>query len=371
MSQNLKAEAVRKAREDAALNARRLLDKGKYQKAKAYLLESIDKLGAHPYMLAYLAHSLIYSKEYREAADVLDRALEIDEANIEALSARAFLDILEGDVESALKLYFRIQTYSPKHPVATNSIERLRKITNLNNEIPYLKARDFLREPVRRRIPFMLATISASVAMLTIAVAVVMIFLPSIQSALRVETDEMLNSPIKDIYLFEGWSNNSSKIAGYTPKEINKVFLKTKEYISEGKVNKARININRIADSEASAFVKDRFLMLTNFILPPLYTELTDNLEYNEVIKEPSAYRGCYVKWKGIVNEKTKVKNKSVFTVLISKKYSSIEGIVRVEMEGVYSIDQRDMIEIYAEITGYIPEKAMLLLNGIIVARLY
>ena len=144
-----------------------------------------------------------------------------------------------------------------------------------------------------------------------------------------------------------------------------KRFGEAKAHIAEGRINRALVIINGIDREKVHPYLKDRFHLLTNFIKPPDYAEFDDNVTYDTVMKDPVLYNGAYVIWQGSVNEIHDDGRMTAFTLLVKKPAAAkVLGIVRVSIEGAYTLRANERVEIYGRITGMEKKTARLAIDA-------
>lgn len=87
-----------------------------------------------------------------------------------------------------------------------------------------------------------------------------------------------------------------------TSDEIKNSFEKIKIYLKTGKDNFARVEINKILNSNASESIKLKAKNLASFISRPDFISFNEYLNLQDIKKDPSIYANVYVKWEGVVN---------------------------------------------------------------------
>lgn len=353
----------RMANENDILNkASDLLGSRRYAEAKRLLLDAVIKSPRNAEAHALLAHAALSLKQYEEAKPFIEKALFLSRMNITALIAEGYRNLIMGNVEEALRAYVRVLEIDPRNLTAKTNIDRIRTFDSIDEEIPFLKPHDYLRPPfvsvdIRR---FPRAYLIAGAA-LVLAVILGIAFAVNQRQIIRAIThiapadkNDPIAEKLKDIYLFDGiQSNTSSRGGDLSPRDVIKRFNEAKSLLASGHINRALVIINGIEREKVHPYLQDRFRLLTNFIKSPDYAEFDDNVSYETVMKDAALYDGAYIIWQGTVNEIDDDGRMTVFSLLIKKPSASkVLGIVRVAIEGAYSLRANERVEIYGRITG-------------------
>ncbi|APR65267.1 tetratricopeptide repeat protein [Borrelia anserina] len=171
--------------------------------------------------------------------------------------------------------------------------------------------------------------------------------------------------------------NNKEKIENHegqfvfilTGTEIKNSFQKIKTYLKKGKDNFARIEINKILNSNASESIKLKAKNLASFISRPDFLTFNDHIILKEIKKNPLIYSNVYVKWEGIVNNIEKKNNIACFDFYVGYNKNSLEGIITTKTTFDIDINFKDCVEILGQIE-YDYDKNILTLNAITIRKI-
>ncbi|WKC57714.1 tetratricopeptide repeat protein [Borrelia sp. P9F1] len=135
-----------------------------------------------------------------------------------------------------------------------------------------------------------------------------------------------------------------------TETEIKNSFQKIKTHLKENKDNFARIEINKILNSNASESIKLKAKNLASFISRPDFITFNDYLDLKKIKKTPLIYSNAYVKWEGIVNNIEKRDSIVYFDFYVGYNKSALEGIITAKTTFDIDIDSKDSVEILGQI---------------------
>ncbi|UPA18310.1 tetratricopeptide repeat protein [Borrelia puertoricensis] len=154
-----------------------------------------------------------------------------------------------------------------------------------------------------------------------------------------------------------------------TETEIRNSFQKIKTHLKQGKDNFARIEINKILNSNASESIKLKAKNLASFISRPNFITFDDYLVLKEIKKNPLIYSNVYVKWEGIANNIEKKDNITYFDFYVGYNKNALEGIITTKTTFDIDINFKDYVEILGQI-DYDYNTNILTLNAITIRKI-
>ncbi|AJW73627.1 tetratricopeptide repeat protein [Borrelia hermsii] len=154
-----------------------------------------------------------------------------------------------------------------------------------------------------------------------------------------------------------------------TETEIKNSFQKIKTHLKKGKNNFARIEINKILNSNASESIKLKAKNLASFISRPDFITFDDYLVLKEIKKNPLIYSNIYVKWEGIANNIEKKDNITYFDFYVGYNKNALEGIITTKTTFDIDINFKDCVEILGQI-NYDYNTNTLTLNAITIRKI-
>jgi tetratricopeptide (TPR) repeat protein len=116
----------------------------------------------------------------------------------------------------------------------------------------------------------------------------------------------------------------------------------------------AKINLNRILESNASEGLKNKSRLLMTYMEVPGFDNFkqSDNISFTEAIKEPVLYRDVYVIWKGMATNVEVLEEHTTFDFLVGyDTRTTLEGIVPVVFNGPVSLNSERPLEVLGKIT--------------------
>ncbi len=318
-------------------DARKLFAKGRHAEVIG-LLESRLPLFRESHEYYYLlGASCLRTGDVGGANTYLRRAEQLDPRDADTKLCLAALHLRHGETEKAVALYLRVLEDRPRDRLARRNMELLRK-ADFHERIASLgtASRDFVRLlPGPRGLPPWLLPLAVSLAI----AALVFFSLPAI-SALAGQIRDSA-SPRKDvaaISLSAGERASPVAAAGdsryiLTEKEALAAFDRAKDLFQHFRDNGARVEINRLLQSNASPAIKVKAQTLAGFVMAPDWRSLTDIPTYSDVRKDPHLYAGCAVIWKGrAANIRGKAGNRSFDFLVGYDDRKNLEGIVPVHV---------------------------------------
>jgi tetratricopeptide (TPR) repeat protein len=115
----------------------------------------------------------------------------------------------------------------------------------------------------------------------------------------------------------------------------------------------ARIDINRLLESNASEGLKNRARIIASYMEPPGFDPFrrSDNTEYADAIKDPVLYRDVHVIWRGMATNVETSAAMTTFDFLVGYDTRRIlEGIVPVAFDRALAIDPERPLEVLGRI---------------------
>jgi len=115
----------------------------------------------------------------------------------------------------------------------------------------------------------------------------------------------------------------------------------------------ARINLNRILDSNASDGLKNRARIIISYMEEPGFDTFKrdDNVAYNEVAQDPLLYREVYVIWRGMAANVVISDTSTTFDFMVGyDTRTTLEGIVPVAFKQAISLNPERPLEVLGRI---------------------
>ncbi|MGL4981364.1 MAG: tetratricopeptide repeat protein [Treponemataceae bacterium] len=252
-----------------------------------------------------LAVSCMYMGDLGGTQSYLQRGRQIRLRDPKLLLAQAALFLRKGDTGQAVEFYLETLEYDPKNKIAKKAMQFIRKHGDdqtLESWIQKEKIKQFY-PPTGVYIPVFPFVI---LAFLIVAGSVIAL-LPKTKpqtadradlSKIVLSTDEKTKPVVADLSI-ETYNLLLSA------DEVNKSYLQAQTFFQQYRDNSALVEINRILNSNAISQIKQKATLLKDFLSPPTFETLQsdekENFSYQQVMKNPLFYAGCWVVWRGRV----------------------------------------------------------------------
>lgn len=127
----------------------------------------------------------------------------------------------------------------------------------------------------------------------------------------------------------------------------------------------ARVNINRILESNASEGLKNKARIIISYMEPPGFDSFrrSDNVDYPEAARDPLLYRDVHVIWQGMATNIVTLGSTTTFDFLVGyDTRKTLEGIVPVVFHQAVAINPERPLEVLGRI---IPVEGPIQLEGL------
>ncbi|MDR1147967.1 MAG: tetratricopeptide repeat protein [Spirochaetaceae bacterium] len=359
--------------------AARLARRGNYETA-IQLLESEVYNYRDSFMFFYLLGiCCLYSGNYGGAHDYLTRAREIKTREPSVLLALAALYVKRADSRRAISFYLEVQEIDGKNRTARKALKILRKYAGSDDLLAWIesgKLRGLYPPLPRERFkPVKIIRNIILPCFVIIALAGVVI----IRSGKFPVSADSRREGFIESGLTQNDKKNPVEMGGIyhfilTEKQILTSYDNARNFFYERRDNSARIEINRILESNANSGIKNKARIMERYLEEPgfetLKSKSSENIAYTEVVKTPLLYRDCYVLWSGMAANIDEGQDETSFDFLIGyDKRRSIEGIVKVNLNFAADINPEYPLEVLGKIVPVeLPEA--LRLEGVTIHQL-
>ncbi len=133
--------------------------------------------------------------------------------------------------------------------------------------------------------------------------------------------------------------------------EIRDSLKKAQSLFDDYRDNEARVEINRLRNSNASEEVKQKALMLEGFLKDPDITGITGDYSYRDIRENPDLYENCLVLWRGRFTNLTYENDEIIFDFLVGYDTSQVlEGIMSVSVNFPVNLDPSYPLELMGKV---------------------
>ncbi len=308
---------------------------------------------SYPYYLL-LALACLYAGDYGGAHTYFRKAREIKIRSTDVLNGLALLSLRRGDGARAVTYWLEVLDLEPKNKVAKKALKSVEKIMRKDSLETWLDERGYIallpplppRWSLGQRIAFF------SFGLFFIALVFLSPFAYKTFTKNKVQRAGLKESSLL-IERREELIDNSGKFSRVlTGAEIEKTFKRARSLFDQYRDERAKVELNKLLDSNASQEVKNKALLLKTYMQVPGFDTLKDRIPYAEVSVEPYLYRDCWVIWRGMAANIKEGLEFTDFDLLVGYDAKrTLEGIVPVHLPFVSRIEQERPIEVLARIS--------------------
>lgn len=331
--------------------ARSLTSRGKYDKA-VIVLDKAHEIykNSFDYYLTF-GITWLYAGVISHAEEYFNKARRIRINSVDLNLGFAAVFLYKGSTERAITYYLEVLRLEPGNKTAKSALEFLRRCDNYETILKYFDTGKMKKFYPSVGLPVSKFTLISGAAVLGAALALVL--LNAVPSARPLRESEI--DGLEDIALTADEKRNlqekdlSGGVYKYilSDREIQHSYEKAVAYFNDFRDNMARVEINRILNSNASEAVRKKSELLLSYFETPNFDNFTDNFDYASVAKERELYDGCWVVWSGkITNVRTDESGLSFNLLIGDEKLENLEGVVSVVFNPVQKIDGSRSVKI-------------------------
>jgi hypothetical protein len=309
-----------------------------------------------------LGLSCLYSGDLSGATTYLRRAEQLKAGDTDVELAMAALQLRRRDIKGAIETYLNVIENHVGDKRAKRALDFLRKNTD-ESRIAELVDTGLIEKFYPR-----IAKEAPWAALLTLLGAAILLFAIGFITV-KYFQDKPSARPEVDLISLELGKNESPVTANQTAKfiltekQVKTSFERAKKFFSEYRDNAGLREVNAILQSNASDYIKSKSKELASLAIEPSFQSLRDYPEFEEMMKDPTLFEGCYVKWKGRVANYLSDKQGCSFDFLVGYEDKSVlRGIISVRFKKDMGLDPEHSIELLAKVrvlaTGAVLEGA-------------
>jgi tetratricopeptide (TPR) repeat protein len=312
-----------------------------------------------------LGISCLYAGDFGGAHTYFSKAKNIKFRSPLTLLGLALLYLRRGETDRALDIYLDVQDIEPDNNIAKKALKIIRKYSGGESLAAWIEQGKLsaLYPPLPRAgisinpVPLIAAGIILAVlAGIFLGIKRVPVFQRGgLNESILAQTER--ENPVESGGSYRYILTSDQVLASYT--EARNLF---NQYHDE----KAKRELNRILESNASAPIKNKALLLRSYTQTPGFDTLKDHFTYTEVSGDPLLYRDCFVLWKGSAANIKTGEDKTSFDLLVGYDTRTImEGAVTVELEFPTTINTVEPLEVLGYIVPTAVDKFIISGTGI------
>jgi tetratricopeptide (TPR) repeat protein len=280
-----------------------------------------------------LGASCLFTGDTGGAQTYMRRARQIKPHDSRSINALAAVHVRKGEIHDAVELYLEVLDDEPRNRVAKKALNFLRKHGDPDTLAESLDSGSLRRIYPLPPSPF----IAPAIACVIVAALLVGVFLGIPQSREIFDRKPSPARPDVAAVVIENEANLTELGGQYryilTKKQVLESFNQAKAYFQAFRDNRARVELNRILNSNASSVIKQKARILDDYVVSPSFENLKDVPSYAEVRADPFLYQDCAIDWKGRITNLSTTPNGITFDFLVGYDQQKVlEGIVPVSM---------------------------------------
>ncbi|HDQ14159.1 MAG TPA: tetratricopeptide repeat protein [Sediminispirochaeta sp.] len=334
--------------------ANKLYLRGKYGQVLQLLEAQIFRYRQSFRFYYILGMSCIRTGDISGAASYLQRALSIRPGQVNALLGMALVHLKQQKTADSIKDWFEVLDQDPKNKYARRGLDAVRKHGNPDDLLSYIESKKIFSLLPRERSISPLLPLGGFVVLL-LAAGVLLFplykdFLPKRQGAAQRSEISQLQLEVEN-YSSEPEAESQSRY-DLEEGEIKSLYQEVIDHFHRFEDNQARMKINRLLLSNASAEVKNKLQLLEDYVREPSFESLKKSYPFSEVRKDPPLYDQCYVLWRGKVGNLQVGDEEIRFDLLVGYHRGEVlEGVVPTSLDFAARIDPSLPIEVLGRVT--------------------
>lgn len=328
-------------------HAANLFFKKKYSDVIKYLEPKIYQFRNNFNFYYFLSNSCLYNKDFGGAYSYYKRALQLNDENINCMLGLAAVSLRKNNLDEALKLWLNVISIKSGNKQANLGL-KLIKQGNTPEEI--CDNDKYFGRLMPRNFKINITAISIIILLLMSIISLTIIFINVFNEPVRKEIEDII-FPSSITYNMD---NNINNIFHYNMDQVHEIFENIRTYFNDYRENAAIVEINKLLLSNAPIEIKEKAEMIRSYIKDPDFTTIRDFFSYNDIENEPYLYNGCYIMWKGRVDDLKYSEDKIYFNFLAGYHDSKeLLGVIPVLFDFEINLKNLDNIELLAQVTFF------------------
>jgi hypothetical protein len=332
-------------------NAAKLAEKRNYSGAVRILSTEVNRYyGSFSYYYLF-GVTCLYAGDFGGAKTYFDLARKAKIRDPLVLLGLAVLYLRRGETNRAVEFYLEVQELDEKNRLARKALNVIRKNAGAEKFAAWI-------DTGKLRILYPPIPVSAAFRKWPAIPAAILILAAGLGLFLRLRPSRRNPRVIAEIVLDQGDRESPMASGGsyryiLTRNEALDAYEKGLSLFSAWRDEAARVNLNRILESNAAETIKNKArLVLSCMEIPGFDTfRRGDNIPYGTVIREPFLYRDVHVIWRGMATNMIIQDSRTSFDFLVGyDTRRTLEGIVPVTFDRAVALNPERSLEILGRI---------------------
>lgn len=301
-----------------------------------------------------LATANLYLGDTGSASMYFQRARNIKLTDTNLLLGQAALFLRRGDTYRALSYYLEILENDPGNKIATEALDFIRYKGDFNTICRWVDTGRI--EQFYPPLGFNIYKVAGIVfPVLACFLGLFLVFVlfgkTGTSAAKRADLSALVLSVSERKGLQEKDLSAGSFAYILSSSQINDSYEKAQYYFQNYRDNLSQIEINRLLNSNASVFVKQKANILMTYLEEPGFDSIKDIPTYKQVNREACLYLDCWVVWSGRISNVVQTESLYKCDLLVGyEKMENVEGIVPVQFTVPPIIENDKPVKILAKI---------------------
>jgi hypothetical protein len=303
-----------------------------------------------------LGMSCLYTGDYGTAIIYFRRCIDLDYRHVNAQLGMAVVHLRRNETRESLRIWLEILEDDPKNRYARLGLETVRKLTGGEDDDDDGIEGLFQGRKDLALVPSPGFYLPSWIKGLIAITALLLVFFPAglmLKKRLSEKPEPQrpgiaaVKIESADIVL----DTENRAVNMLTEQEVRVIFDKIKDLFDTYEDNLARREINRLLLSNASQNIKNKVRSLIPFIRTPTFADFSGSFSYQDVMKDPLLYDGCFVRWKGRISN-ISISNKRIDLDFLAgyDDQKVLQGIVPSWMEFAANLEQSFAYEIIGKV---------------------
>jgi len=335
-----------------------LAKRRKYEEALKILKDEEDRYNGFFKYYYLFAVICLHSGSFVEAHEYFHLARQIKMKDPSTLLGLALCCLREMKTARALDYYLDVQEADPNNKIAKRALTAIRK--NSDSEALSEWMTPVRLEKLYPPIPGPALSAKTVVnAALALAAAAILVFgILILTKALPNPFKKRSERPTSEFVLSRQERSEAVEVGGsflyiLTRDQATGLYDKALSLFTEYRDEEAKINLNRILESNASEVLKNKSRLLISYMEIPGFDNFNRNANpsFSEVKNEPVLYRDVHVIWRGMATNVEVTDEHTIFDFLVGYDTRRIlEGIVQVIFYSPVTINSERPLEVLGKI---------------------
>lgn len=301
-----------------------------------------------------LATANLYLGDVGEASRYFQQARNIKLTDTNLLLGQAALFLRRGDTDRALTYYLEILENDPGNKIATEAMDFIRYKGDFNTICRWTDTGriEQFYPPLGVNVYRIAGIFFPVVAcILGIVLAFSVMGKHKVNFENRADLSSLVLSVSERQNLQEKDMSPGSFAYILSAGQINDSYEKAQMYFQNYRDNMAQIEINRLLNSNASIFVKQKANILMGYLEEPGFDTIKDSPSYKQVQAESRLYLDCWVVWSGRISNVNQTETQYSCDLLVGyENMETLEGIVPVHFAVPPVLENEKPVKILAKI---------------------